>query len=195
MLVVGLTGGIGSGKSTVAKLFEEKGITVIDTDQLARDLTLPGQNALTCIVKEFGKSILLTNGTLNRAELRKQVFKNPAQRHWLENLLHPLIRKETQRLVETATSPYCIVVIPLLLETQPNPLIKRILVVDATKEQQLLRAKTRDNLSEKEIQVIMDTQVTRQQRLENADDVILNDGELKYLRPQVEKLHLDYLKM
>lgn len=195
MLVVGLTGGIGSGKSTVAKLFAEKGITVIDTDQLARDLTLPGQPALNKIVAEFGKNILLPDKTLNRAELRQQIFTDPAKRRWLEELLHPLIRAETKRLIESAKSPYCIVVIPLLFETKPNPLINRILVVDATEEQQITRAKTRDRLTEKEIQAIIHTQVARQHRLDNADDIILNDGDLKHLIPQVEKLHLYYLKI
>lgn len=195
MLVVGLTGGIGSGKSTVAKLFAEKGVTVIDTDQLARDLTLSGQPALNKIVAEFGKNILLSDKTLNRAALRQQVFTDPSKRRWLEELLHPLIRAETKRLIESAKSPYCIVVIPLLFETKPNPLINRILVVDATEEQQITRAKTRDRLSEKEIQAIIHTQVARQHRLDNANDIILNDGDLKHLIPQIEKLHLYYLKI
>ncbi len=193
MLIVGLTGGIGSGKSTVAKLFAEKGITVIDTDQLARDLTLPGQTALNKIIAEFGKNILLPDQTLNRAQLRQQIFTDPSKRRWLEDLLHPLIRAETKRLIESAKSPYCIVVIPLLFETQANPLINRTLVVDATEEQQIKRAKTRDHLSEKEIQAVINTQVTRQHRLNNTDDIISNNGELKDLIDQVEKLHIGYL--
>lgn len=193
MLVIGLTGGIGSGKSTVAKLFAEKGVTVIDTDQLARDVTLPGQAALHKIVEKFGEGILLPDNTLNRAQLRKIIFANPHQRRWLEKLLHPLIRTEMQQLIAAAKSSYCIVVIPLLLETEPNPLIKRILVVDAPEEQQILRAKMRDNLSEEEIKAIIYTQVTRDQRLAATDDIIYNHGTLGELTPQVEKMHQFYL--
>lgn len=195
MLVVGLTGGIGSGKSTVAKLFEERGITVVDTDQLARELTLPGKPALNEIVAKLGEEILLNDKTLDRAQLRKRIFLDSSLRSWLEGLLHPLIRAETKRLLDMAQSRYSIVVIPLLFEAKSNPLINRILVVDALEEQQVQRAKLRDRLSEKEIQAIMNTQVTRQQRLEKADDVILNDGMLEHLIPQVEKLHLFYLQL
>jgi len=192
MLVIGLTGGIGSGKSTVANLFAEKSITVIDTDQLARDVTLPGQAALHKIVEKFGEGILLPDKTLNRAQLRKIIFADPHKRRWLEKLLHPLIRTEMQQLIAATKSPYCIVVIPLLLETEPNPLIKRILVVDALEEQQIWRAKMRDNLSEGEIKAIIYTQVTREQRLAAADDIIYNNGTLEELALQVEKLHQLY---
>lgn len=192
MLVIGLTGGIGSGKSTVARLFAEKGVTIIDTDQLARDITLPGQEALAKIIEKFGKGILLPDKTLDRSQLRKIVFTDLHKRQWLEQLLHPLIRAETQRRIESATSPYCMVVIPLLLETKPNPLVKRILVVDLPEEQQLLRAHLRDQLPEKEISAIMRSQVTREQRLAAADDVIDNHGTLAELIPQVEKLHQSY---
>lgn len=195
MLVVGLTGGIGSGKTTVAKLFAEQGVAVIDTDQLARELTLPGQLALNVIVEKLGENILLADKTLDRTQLRHKIFLDASLRSWLEGILHPLIRAETKRLLEMSESAYSIVMIPLLMETKPNPLINRVLVVDATEEQQISRAKVRDKLSEKDIQVIMDTQVSRQQRLEKADDIILNDGELKHLIPQIEKLHVQYLQM
>ncbi len=194
MLVIGLTGGIGSGKSTVAKLFAEKGIPIIDTDQLAREVTLPGQPALKAIIDKFGDTILLPDKTLDRAQLRKQVFKDPLKRSWLEALLHPLIRAEAKRQIQLTKSKYCIVVIPLLVETMPNPLIDRILVVDTTLEHQLHRAKARDSLSEQEIKNIIESQVSREQRLKAADDIILNDGTLDHLQQQVDQLHLQYLK-
>ena len=195
MLVIGLTGGIGSGKSTVAKLFAEKGITVIDTDQLARQFTMPGQDALYAIIQKFGESILLPDKTLDRAQLRNVIFSNPTKRQWLEELLHPLIRAETKRLIESARLPYCIVVIPLLFETKPNPLINRTLVVDATEAQQIARAKLRDNLSEEEIQRIIRTQVARRVRLDAADDIIINDESLEKLSQQVDELHHYYLEI
>ncbi len=194
MLVIGLTGGIGSGKSTVAKLFAEKGITIIDTDQLARHFTMPGQDALYAIVRKFGESILLADKTLDRAQLRRYIFTDPAKRQWLEELLHPLIRAETKRLIESAQSPYTIVVIPLLFETKPNPLINRILVVDATEAQQLARAMLRDGLSEEDVQRIVHTQVSRRYRLDAADDIIINNGDFKQLSQQVDELHSYYLE-
>lgn len=195
MLVIGLTGGIGSGKSTVAKLFAEKGITVIDTDQLARHFTMPGQDALYAIIQKFGESILLPDKNLDRAQLRHVIFSDPAKRQWLEELLHPLIRAETKRLIESAKSSYCIVVIPLLFETKPNPLINRTLVVDATEAQQIARAMLRDGLSEEDIQGIIRTQVTRRVRLDAADDIIINDGSLEQLSQQVDELHRYYLEI
>lgn len=193
MLVVGLTGGIGSGKSTVAKLFADKGVTVIDTDQLARDLTQLNQPAFKKIIEKFGTALLNEDGTLNRAALRKIVFADPEKRMWLEKLLHPLIRMEIKRQIKINHSPYCIVMIPLLLETKPNPLIQRILVVDATEEQQIERAHTRDKLSIEEIKTIMQSQVKRDQRLAAADDIIDNAGQLEGLTSQVNKLHEFYL--
>jgi dephospho-CoA kinase len=193
MLVIGLTGGIGSGKTAVAKLFAEHGITVIDTDQLSRDVTLPNQPALKEIVNRFGTDILLPNGTLNRPALKKIIFKDDSQRIWLEELLHPLIREEMKRQVDAATSPYCIVVIPLLLETKPNPLIQRILVVDTHVESQIQRTQLRDNSTEEEVKAIINTQVNRTQRLTAAHDVIENNGTLNDLKTQVENLHQFYL--
>ncbi len=195
MLIIGLTGGIGSGKSTVAKLFEEKGITVIDADQLARDLTLPDQPALHKIVEKFGSDILLPNHTLDRSKLRKLIFKDDHKRIWLEQLLHPLIRDGVAQQIKDAHSPYCIVMIPLLIESAPNPLINRILVVDANKEEQLERAATRDKQSGGEIYTILSKQATRAQRLKAADDVISNMGTLEDLRGQVDALHRYYMSL
>lgn len=194
MLVIGLTGGIGSGKSTVANLFAELGATIIDTDQLARDVTQPGQPALKKIAKHFGPEILLPDNSLNRSALRKIIFADDKNRRWLENLLHPLIRQEMERLISSATSPYCIAVIPLLLETKPNPLIDRILVVDASEEQQIARAYNRDNVSRDDIAAIIKTQVSREHRIKAAHDVITNTGSLEELAHQVEKLHQLYLQ-
>lgn len=195
MLIIGLTGGIGSGKTTVAELFAQKGILVIDTDQLSRDITRPELPALKKIVAQFGDDILLPDKTLNRAKLRALVFQDAKKRIWLEQLLHPLIRAEMHRQIETAKSPYCIVVIPLLLETKPNPLINRILVVDASEEQQLQRAQARDKLSHDEINAILKTQVNREHRLAAADDVIYNYGSVKELIEQTNKLHHFYVSL
>ncbi|MHB1949106.1 MAG: dephospho-CoA kinase [Gammaproteobacteria bacterium] len=189
MLVIGLTGGIGSGKSAVAKLFSERGVTVIDTDQLSRDVTQPGQPALEQIAEKFGRDILLPDGGLNRTALRKLIFIDENKRQWLEQLLHPLIRAEMQRQIEAARPPYCIVVIPLLLEKESNPLIDRILIVDALESDQIKRTQIRDNASPDEIKSIIKTQVTRPERLAKADDIIDNNGALIDLIPQVDRLH------
>lgn len=195
MLVIGLTGGIGSGKSTVAALFSALGITVIDTDQLARDVTQQGQPALTEIVKEFDQTILQADGSLDRAKLRRYIFNDAKKRDWLEKLLHPLIRKEMKLQAENAISPYCIIVIPLLLETEPNPLIDRILVVNASRDQQINRTIKRDNTKQEDVEAIMQTQISQTKRLMAANDIIENNGTIEELIPQVEKLHQYYLSL
>jgi dephospho-CoA kinase len=195
MLVVGLTGGIGSGKSTVAQLFAEKNITIIDTDLLARDLTQPENPALQLIVKLFSEDILLPNGSLNRSKLRTLVFADAEKRRQLEQILHPLIRTEMKSRVAQAHSPYCIVVIPLLFETEPNPLIQRVLVVDAAETSQLSRTASRDNVEQSEVVSILKSQVSREKRLSLADDVIFNDGVIEDLITQVDKLHDIYLAL
>ncbi len=194
-LVVGLTGGIGSGKSTVADMFAKYGITIIDTDKLARDLTLPGQEAFTAIEKKFLDSSVIQNGHLNRMALRKIIFKDEIKRMWLEQLLHPLIRKEIERQVALVNFPYCIVAIPLLFETSPNPLVQRILVIDAPEELQYARTQSRDQTSTLDVEAIIKTQVTRAYRLSKADDVIINDGSLENLEAQVSALHQFYLRL
>lgn len=195
MVVVGLTGGIGSGKTTVANFFNELGVPVIDTDVIARDVVQPGTDALKKIIIKFGVNILQSDGKLDRTKLRKAVFNNVADREWLESLLHPLIKNETARQITAADeSPYCIVVIPLLAENYPNPLINRVLVVDIDEGTQLQRASLRDANTPEQIRKIMKTQVSRQQRLTIADDVIINNSGLNELKNQTRKLHEKYLK-
>jgi dephospho-CoA kinase len=191
--VVGLTGGIGSGKSTVVELFAKKGVSIIDADKITRDLTLPYQPALLKIVEHFGKDILHTEGTLNRAKLRKIIFDNPEEKQWLEKLLHPLVRIAMIHQAETSTSPYCIAVIPLLFETEKNPLINRTLVVDIDEEIQINRTIQRDQSSKEEVMAILKAQISREKRLAMADDVIDNTHNFEELVPQVEKLHRLYL--
>jgi dephospho-CoA kinase len=193
MFVIGLTGGIGSGKTTVAQLFEKKGIKIIDADHLARILTQPKQEAFNKIVEHFGGNIVLPDGLLNRRLLRNIIFTDTHQRLWLEQLLHPLIRIEMKREIESAQSSYCIIVIPLLFETKPNPLINRILVVDTTEEQQLQRIQTRDQSTLEEAKAILQSQVTREHRLANAIDIIHNSGSMDDLQHEVERLHNLYL--
>ena len=195
MFVIGLTGGIGSGKSTVATLFLKKGITVIDTDQLAREVIEPDRIAFKKIIDYFGKAILQDSGKIDRAKLRTIVFHNPKQRLWLEKLLHPLIRELMAQHIKEAKSPYCIAVIPLLFETTPNPLINRILVVDSPEPLQIKRVLARDASSEAEIKKIIASQISREKRLKGADDVILNDGLLEDLQLQVDQLHEQYLSL
>lgn len=195
MLVIGLTGGIGSGKTTVAKLFQEKGITVIDTDQLAREVIERGSPALESIKKYFGNSILNSDQSLNRNALRKIIFQNDEKRIWLEKLLHPLIRHELKKQIQYATSAYCIVVIPLLFETDPNPLIDRILVVDSSEENQINRTCMRDNSSIEEVKAILKTQVERTKRLALADDVIINNHSIDDLAVEVNKIHKLYTRI
>lgn len=196
MLVIGLTGGIGSGKSTVAALFAEKEIAIIDTDQIAREITQPNQPAFNQIMNRFGPQIVLPNGTLDRAQLRKIIFTHQADRTWLEQLLHPIIRTEAQRQAQAAQSPYCIIVVPLLLENKSFPLVERVLVVDTDPNTQITRTKSRDQISNpKEVEAIVQAQIDREQRLQLADDVIENSGTIADLIPQVDKLHAFYLSL
>ena len=195
MLVIGLTGGIGSGKTKVANLFAELGVTIIDTDQISRDVVEPHQPAWTQIVEHFGNEILEKNNTLNRRLLREKIFENDAEREWLENLLHPLIRATMKIQVEKAASPYCIAVIPLLAETKPNPLINRVLVIDADETTQIERAKIRDCASTEHIKSIMASQASRAERLKIAHDVIENNGSIDDLKKKVLHMHKYYLDM
>ncbi len=195
MLVIGLTGGIGSGKTKVANLFAEYGVTIIDTDQISREVVEPHQPAWEQIVEHFSNTILEKNNTLNRRLLREKIFACDAEREWLEALLHPLIRANMSMQIEKAHSPYCIAVIPLLAETKPNPLINRILVVDADETIQIERAKVRDCASTEHIKSIMASQASRAERLKIAHDVIENNGSVEDLKKKVLHMHKYYLDM
>ncbi|MBL4647870.1 MAG: dephospho-CoA kinase [Gammaproteobacteria bacterium] len=192
-LIIGLTGGIACGKSTVEKLFAQLDIIIVDADQVARDVVTSRQPALQKIIRHFGTNILTNEGTLNRRKLRDIIFADSQQRHWLESLLHPLIRKLMQQQALQATSPYCLLAIPLLIETLPNPFIDRILVIncDQTLQKQFLQQ--RDQLSPIAIDKVLNSQVTNEQRLHHADDVINNQGDINNLTEQIEKLHNFYM--
>lgn len=194
-LVIGLTGGVGSGKSTVANLFHNLGVTIIDTDKLARDVVQPDSKAYHAIIQKFGDAVMADTQQLNRKALREIIFSDANARTWLEKLLHPLIRQEAARQVAAAKPPYCIVVIPLLFETERYPFINRILVVDTTEALQITRATQRDHESAAQVQAILAVQVDRKTRLAGADDTIHNEHELADLIPQVEKLHKFYLSL
>lgn len=192
MLIIGLTGGIASGKSTVADLFAKKGIPIIDADVIAREVVMPHTEALSKIKEHFGINIVDTKGELNRRILREKIFQNPAEKQWLENLLHPLIFAEIRRQISRLKTDYCIVVIPLLLETHAQPMVNRILVVDTPVELQRQRLQTRDQLSPDILDAMLNAQLSREQRLTAADDVILNDQGLETLEKQVQQLHERY---
>jgi dephospho-CoA kinase len=194
-LVIGLTGGIGSGKSTVADSFADLGITVVDADRLARELVAPGQPALTELVELLGPAILTTAGTLDRACLRRHIFSDPVYKHKVEEILHPRIRQRMQASLSGAPSPYCIAVIPLLVETGQSDMVDRVLVVDSPATAQHTRVAERDGLSDNVIDDIMAAQAGRETRLAAADDIITNDHDLGTLRDRVRKLHERYLEI
>jgi dephospho-CoA kinase len=195
MFVVGVTGGIGSGKTAVTNGFQALGIEIVDADVASRVVVEPGTDALQRIAEHFGADILQADGTLDRAALRKIIFQDPAAKRWLEQLLHPLIRSEIQRQLRDATSPYVILVSPLLVEAEQHLFCDRILVVDVPEEIQLQRTVVRDNNDPDQVRRIIASQASRAQRLEHADDVIENDGSLEQLRAKVERLHERYLQL
>ena len=193
-LTVGLTGGIGSGKTVAADMFANLGVSVIDADLLARELVEPGKPALAAIVTAFGTGILSPDGALDRAALRQLVFSNPDMKQRLEEILHPPIRTLMQARLASATSAYAIAVIPLLLETGQTGMVDRILVIDTPESIQRKRVAERDGLSDNVINDILESQATRESRLAAADDIIVNDRDLDMLRDQIRKLHEDYLE-
>ena len=197
--IVGLTGGIGSGKSTVANLFAELGVPVVDADIVARQVVEKGSPLLTQITAHFGTQVLTETGELNRAVLRNLIFHNETEKNWLNALLHPAIREEMLAQLERQTAPYVLFVVPLLIENKLNTLCDRVLVIDVKPETQLARASQRDKNNIQLIQQIMNAQVSRDTRLQYADDIINNDDELvekgNVLRQNVLKLHRTYLKL
>lgn len=194
-LIIGLTGGIGSGKSEVSRRFQSLGIVVVDADEVARLVVEPGQAALADIATHFGSHIVSVDGRLNRALLRKIIFSQPEEKRWLEALLHPLINQEIRQQLADATSPYTMLSSPLLLETRQHELVDRILVIDASEALQVARAGSRDGNSSEQIKAIMATQLSREARNSLADDIIHNHGDLLELDEQVNTLHQQYMAL
>ncbi len=193
MFVVGITGGIGSGKSAVTDHLETLRITVVDADKVARVVVEPGTPGLAAIAEHFGEDILLADGRLDRAALRKIVFDNPDERKVLEGITHPRIRDEISRQLSEANSPYVVLSSPLLLESGQNTFADYVVVVDVPEEVQLTRTMARDNNSEALVKQIMAAQLDRKTRLSRADTSIMNDGSLDALYERVKKLHEDLL--
>lgn len=192
MLRIGLTGGFACGKSEAARYFAELGTTVIDSDVIAREIVEKNTPAFTKITEHFGKKILNKNNELDRQQLREIIFANSSEREWLENLLHPIILKKMNAQAEKINAPYCIFVIPLLLEKNLKQYVDRILVIDAPEILQRERAQQRDKLTTEQLTDILRTQLSRSERLSQADDVINNDGNLEQLKQQVMRCHQRY---
>ncbi|ECG8588689.1 dephospho-CoA kinase [Salmonella enterica subsp. salamae] len=192
---VALTGGIGSGKSTVANAFADLGITVIDADIIARQVVEPGQPALNAIAEHFGSELIAPDGALRRRALRERIFSHPEEKAWLNALLHPLIQQETQRQFQQATSPYVLWVVPLLVENGLYQHANRVLVVDVTPETQLMRTMQRDEVTRAHVEHILAAQATREARLAVADDVIDNNGAPDAIASDVARLHASYLQL
>ena len=193
--ILGLTGGIGSGKSAAAQHFIDLGVHAVDADHVARWVVEPGRPALAQIAAHFGTGILQADGQLDRAALRAQIFQHPEQRRWLEALLHPLIRQEIINNLAKAESSYAILVSPLLVESGQYLLTQRVLVVDAPEQLQLQRTMQRDHASAEQVQAILKAQASREERLRHADDVLLNDRDINWLQAEVERLHRFYLTL
>jgi dephospho-CoA kinase len=192
--IVGLTGGIGSGKTTVANLFAEYGIEIVDADIIARDVVSIGSPALSHISGYFGADFIQADGQLNRVLLRKQIFSNEADKLWLNNLLHPLIRAQLIEQMKNAQSAYCLLVAPLLIENNLTMLVNHVLVVDVSESTQISRTTTRDNNSVTQVQAIITSQVSRKIRQTHADDILNNDNQsLEELKDSVANLHQNYL--
>ncbi|PML77590.1 dephospho-CoA kinase [Enterovibrio norvegicus] len=193
--VIGLTGGIGSGKTTVANLFADRGIDVIDADIIARQVVEPGTEGLAAIVDKFGTDILDAQGMLDRGKLRAHIFSTPDAKEWLNALLHPTIRLEMLRQTQQATSPYCMLVVPLLIENGLQSLCDRVLVVDVSEQTQIERTTQRDSVDETQVKNILNAQASRKERLSFADDVVENECSNEELNAQVAALHSQYVAL
>lgn len=195
VLVIGLTGGIGSGKTAATERFHSHGITIVDADIVARQIVEPGTPALARIREHFGEGVLQPDGQLDRRALREIVFANPDERKWLEALTHPLIGQEILRQLQASQSPYTLLVSPLLFESGQSRMASRVVLIDAPVEAQISRTVTRDNTTEAGARAIVEAQMSREERLQRADDIIVNDRDLAHLYDQVDRLHQQYLAL
>ena len=195
MLRIGLTGGIGSGKSSAAAMFARRGVPVIDADEIAKQLVAPGQPAYERIIQRFGKEFVDADGFIDRGRLRRHVFDDPASRRELEAILHPRVRRQIQRQLRALRAPYCVIVIPLIFEANQQDLVDRILVIDAAEDTQVQRVAARSSLTDDEIRKIIAAQIGRNVRLRQAHDVITNEGELEQLEERVDAFHTRYLDL
>lgn len=191
--IVALSGGIASGKSTIANLFAQLGVPIIDADVIARQVVEIGTDAYKVIVKHFSQEILLPNNEIDRSQLRDIIFNNDHERLWLNNLLHPIIQEQTQIQIARQTAAYVIWVVPLLVENNLHNLADRVLMVDTPEQLQLERLIQRDNIDESLAKKMISSQISSQKRLTYADDIIVNNGDLTSLTAQVNKLHQQYL--
>jgi len=195
MLRVGLTGGIGSGKTTVANLFKNFDVTIIDADEIAAAITKPNTYSYDSIVKHFGENILNNDKTLDRKKLRSLIFNNTEERKWLENLLHPVIREVMRERIAQVKTAYCLLVIPLLAESNHIDFIDRVCVIDVPESIRIKRVSQRDGTTESDVEAIIASQCADEKRLSIADDIITNDGDIEALRSQVYLLHEKYLTL
>jgi len=195
VLKIGLTGGIGSGKSTACEIFSELGVPVIDADVIAHELVKPGMPAFNEIKIIFGTAIISSDGTLDRKIIRDKVFANEIDRKKLENILHPAVYEEISIQVKNINSKYCIISIPLLLETNASKTVDRILVIDVPRKLQLERASNRDRTNKSDIDAIIDSQISRKDRLSAANDIVDNKGNINDLRKKICDLHEFYLNI
>ena len=195
MLKIGITGGIGSGKTALAREFQLLGVPVFDTDEIGRKLTQVGQHSFNKIIEHFGETVLLPTGDLDRKRLREIIFNNPIERQWLENILHPMILTEISDLAQQIEAPYIVAVIPLLIESQKQHYVDRILVIDVPEDIQFKRALARDKGTPEMIRRIMQSQVSRQERLSFADDLVDNSGDISNLAFRAKTLHNHYLSL
>jgi len=194
--IVGLTGGIGSGKTTVANLFAKLGVTIIDADIIAREVVAKNSPALTSISKRFGDNFIQADGQLDRALLRQRIFSSEEDKLWLNSLLHPLIKEQLIVQTKAALSPYCLLVVPLLIENNYTAVVNRVLVIDVKESTQIARTTKRDKNTEAQIQAIMNSQIARKARQEYADDLLNNDdSSQEKLILSVAKLHKTYLEL
>ena len=195
MLIIGLTGGIGSGKSVASDKFKSLGITIVDADVASRTVVEPGKPALKEIEDHFGSGIITAEGKLDRNKLREIIATDPEERKWLESVTHPKIGEQITKEISESTSVYTLFVAPLLLETNSQEMCSRIIVVDVPKDVQIQRTAKRDKVSSNQVEQMVAAQMKREKRLEKADDVLLNNGTIEDLEKQVEELHKKYIQM